>query len=296
MNDKYDIDALLKAQPSNSVAEQLVAWADATRNQIARGDMMLGILSIDEVAKIPMAYQAAAQLGHSNAWVTLAWWYAYPDFGEQDLESAETAIQRAIDADVEMAKLEIAKIRWFFKRNTATEAERQQSYQFVSDIVTLDPDNARAIYILALLTTHGFGVAASPKSGFLLQQRSADLGNADAMFEIFAHYSNGLGVPVDEDLAFNACQRAADAGHVRAMYNLGAFNAIGRGTSKNTLEAVKWYERAAAAGNPSAMVGLAIIYATGDGVDVDREYAREMFDQADYCGLDVSQLRDQVGL
>lgn len=296
MSDKIDINALLQAQPSSSVAEQLVAWANATRNQIARGDMMLGILTIDEVAKVPTAYATAAQYGNKNAWVTLAWWHAYPDVGEPDLESAEHAIGSAIDANVENAKLELAKIRWFFKRDTASEPEKQQAFQFVSDIVTSDPDNADAIYILALLTTHGFGVAASPESGFELQQRSADLGNTDAMFEIYAHYANGLGVPVDEELAYNACRRAADAGHSRAMYNLGAFSATGRGTPKNMTEAIKWYEKAADAGNPSAMAGLAMIFATGDGVEPDREYAQEMFDQADYCGLDVSHLREQVGL
>ncbi|TWT87803.1 tetratricopeptide repeat protein [Stieleria varia] len=296
MSDTPDIDALLQSTPSNAVAGQLVAWADLTRNQIARGDMMLGILTFDEVAKIPVAYQTAAQHGEPSAWVTLAWWHAYPDFGEPDLKSAEYAIAAAIDANVENAKLELAKIRWFFKRDSATESETQQAYQFVSEVVASDPDDADAIYILALLTTHGFGVAASPESGFELQERSADLGNADAMFEIYAHHANGLGVPVDEELAFNACQRAANAGHSRAMYNLGAFNATGRGTPKNMPEAVKWYERAADAGNPSAMAGLAVIYATGDGVEMDHEYAQEMFDQADYCGLDVSHLREQVGL
>ena len=43
-------------------------------------------------------------------------------------------------------------------------------------------------YFLALLTT--FGVAASAKAGFLLQQKAADLGSADAMFEL---YITGLG-------------------------------------------------------------------------------------------------------
>lgn len=228
--------------------------------------------------------------------MALAWWLAYPEYGEPDLESAEIAIQTAIKANVGNATLELAKIRWFFKRDTATEAEQQQAYQLVSELVESTPDNSDAIYILALLTTHGFGVAASPQSGFELQERSANLGNADAMFELYAHYSNGLGVPADEELAVKACQRAADAGHSRAMYNIGAFNASGRGITKNIPEAIKWYERAADAGNPSAMAGLAAIYATGDGVDVDCEYAKQMFDQADYCGLDVSQMRKQVGL
>lgn len=78
MSESLDIDALLQSQPSTTVAKQLVAWADRTRTQIARGDMMLGILTIDDVAKIPVAYQTAAQQGESSAWVTLAWWFGRP--------------------------------------------------------------------------------------------------------------------------------------------------------------------------------------------------------------------------
>lgn len=44
------------------------------------------------------------------------------------------------------------------------------------------------------------------------------------------------------------------------------------------------------------MAGLAMIYATGDGVEPDRKYAEELFDRAQYCGLDVSHLRERVGL
>lgn len=296
MNDSTDIDTLLNAAPSISVAEKLVSWADATRERILRGDMIFGALSLNDIAKIPSAYEKAAKCGDLSAWVTLAWWHAYPDFGEPRIDLSERALVSAISADLKSAKLDTAKIRWFFKRETATDAEKQQAYQFASETVADDPENDETIYLLALLTTHGFGVSESPETGFGLQERSADLGNTDAMFELFTHYVHGIGVPADDALAFKACERAADAGHPRAMYNLGAFNATGRGTTRNIAEAVRWYELAADAGNPSAMAGLGMIYATGDGVEVDRDYAAEMFDQAEYCGLDVSQLRSQAGL
>ena len=296
MSKSLDIDSLLKAKPSRSVAQQLVEWAADTRNRIARGDMAIGILSREEVAKIPAAYRSAAQSGDTDAWVALAWWHASPQFGNPDLELAEAALQKAIDAKIKSASLELVKIRWFFKRDKASELERQEAYQLASRIVEGDPNNTEAAYFLALLTTHGFGISASPEAGFKLQQKASDLGNADAMFELYIHYANGLGVASHETAALDACRRAAEAGHARAMYNLGAYNASGRGMPKNTPQAVKWYERAADAGNPSAMVGLAVIYATGDGVEADRERAEELFDQADYCGLDVSQVRKQVGL
>lgn len=296
MSKPSDIDTLLKADPSPFVARQLVEWAASMRNRIARGDMMLGILTIDEVLKIPMAYRAAALHGDPAAWVALAWWHANPQIGEPDLDTAEEALKSANDAKVSNARLELAKIRWYFKRDTATAREMEEAYHFVSSAVEAKPENAEAVYLLALLTTHGFGVAASPRAGFELQRRAADLGNADAMFELSLHYAHGLGVGASETAALDACRRAAEAGHSRAIYNLGAFHATGRGMAKNIPEAVKWYELAAEAGNPSAMVGLAAILASGDGVEPDREYASQLLDQAEYCGLDVSHVREQLGL
>ena len=292
-----DIETLLAAEPSQSVARQLIEWAAATRNQIARGDMIIPASShLKKVGKIPAAYQTAADYGRSDAWLALAWWHANPQFGEPDLMRAEAALQAAIDADVPTARLELVKIRWFFKRDISTPSEQREAYEIASKIVEGDPNIGEAVYFLALLTTHGFGVSASPERGFKLLQRASDLGNVDAMFELYIHYASGLGVATDEAAALRACRQAAEAGHPRAMYNMGAYNASGRGMPKSIPEAIKWYERAADVGNPSAMVGLAVIYATGDGVKPDREHARQLFDRADYCGLDVSHIRKQVGL
>lgn len=289
------IDDLLQQPASEGVAQQLMDWADAACSQIERGDMMLGVLSGDDAAKIPVAYERAADYGLAAARLRLAWWHAMPGFGEQNVSAAESALEAAIDEGVEDAKLDLVKIRWFFMRDTASESKRAHTYELAQALVD-QSTNGDALYFLALLTTHGFGTLASPEVGFRLQEQAADLGNADAMFELYIHYENGLGTASDPKLAYASCERAAEAGHHRAMYNLGAFNATGRGTPKDMQKAVEWYERAADAGNPRAMAGLAVIYATGDGVETDREYAEQLFDQADYCGLDVGQLRAQVGL
>lgn len=296
MSPPEDIHALLNAAPSPAVARRLVAWADATRERIARGDMMTGILTLAEAATIPVAYRTAAQQGDSDAWIRLAWWNVNPDFGEPDLEAAEQALRAAIDAGVPAAGLELVKLRWFFERDTATAGGRDEAYRLVSGIVRSDPGNAEGLYFLALLTTHGFGVAASPREGFLLQQKAAELGHAAAMFELYVHYANGLGVAADEAAALDACRRAAEAGHPRAMYNLGAAHASGQGLPKSIPEALRWYERAADAGNPWALVGLAVIHATGDGVEPDREYAEQLLNEAEYAGLEVGDVREQVGL
>jgi hypothetical protein len=175
MSKLAEIDILLKANPSSTVARQLVEWAASTRNRIARGDMMLGILTPEEVQKIPVAYRAAAQQGDADAWVALALWNSNPQFGKPDLEQTEAALKEAIDAKVASAPLELVKIRWFFKRDATTASEKQEAYRFVSAIVEADPKNAEAICFLALLT-QGFRSCVST-AGFL-QQRAATLGHA----------------------------------------------------------------------------------------------------------------------
>lgn len=291
-----NIEELLAAGASKHSAELLVAWADATRQRIMRGDMMLGILSFDDAAKIPVAYKTAADCGDRDAILKLAWWYAFPALGNPDVDAAQREFRNAIDAGTQDASLQYVQFLWFCKRDRATEDERHEAYQLASSIVHQNPLHAKATYFLGMLTTHGFGVDPSPEVGFGLQQKAAELGNTDAMFELYVHYAQGLGVPVDEVKAIKACQLAADGGHSRAMYNLGAYSASGRGMVKDIPLAIEWYEKAANAGNASAMAGLAVIYATGDGVQIDREYADEMFNQASYCGLDVSKLRVQVGM
>jgi uncharacterized protein len=285
----------LTSRASASVAEKLIKWGDETRRQIVRGDMMLGILTFEEVEKIAKAYRCAAEMGNGHAWLRLAQWTAAPEFGEPDLEASEAALQHAIEADVDGAKLELVKIRWFYKQENATDSEKTHAFRTVRAIVKTEPKNAEAIYFLALLTTHGFGTEASPEAGFSLQTQAAALGNADAMFELYIHHATGLGVEKDEEKAVAACLVAAEAGHSRAMYNIGAFHAAGRGTPKNIPKAIEWYERSADAGNPRAMAGLAVIYAMGDGVDKNIKYAEQLFDQADFCGLDVTALRAKVG-
>jgi TPR repeat protein len=296
MPDQEDIDILLQAPASEAVADQLIEWGNETRGGILRGDMMLGIITPETVAKIPMAYNKAADYGRPKAWLMLASWHARPEFGEQDLEAAQTVLQKAIAAGVPEAPLELVKIVWFFKGDNATETEREHAYQILSTIYDAGDPGADVTYLLALLTCDGFGTEASPERAVQLLQVAASLGQVSAMFELSLYYAKGIGVTQDKQASFKACQAAAEAGHPRAMYNLGAFYATGQYVTKNMSTSKKWYEQAAEAGNPSALIGLALIYGTGDGIEADLDRAHELLDQAEYYGLDVSQLRKQLAI
>jgi hypothetical protein len=80
------------------------------------------------------------------------------------------------------------------------------------------------------------------------------------------------------------------------MYNMGAFHATGTLVARDASAAVDWYNRAYDAGKVRATAALAVMYAEGDGVAKDLEYARQLFDEAGYLGLEVGALRAAVGL
>jgi hypothetical protein len=293
---KAYIDQLLRADKSPQVAQQLIDWADETQGAIDRGEMMIGLLTLDEVMQIPVAYRRAVECGVSSAWLRLANWHASPRVGEPELELAEEALASAIAANVPGAKLALVQTRWFCKQDTATAKEKVEAHQYLCEMTAADPQDAVAHYFLGMLTTQGFGVAAAPQKGAALLRQAADLGNADAMFEYYIYLSTGTGIAKDEAAALQFLIRAAEAGQPRAMYNLGAYHAVGRGMPKNIPAAIDWYERAAAFGNPQAMVGLATIYGLGDGVEQDLGYAEEMIGQAEYYGMDVNHLRERLNL
>jgi hypothetical protein len=291
MPQQLEIASLLAAPPSPENARALFDWATAIPGRIARGDMIIGILTVDDIAQVPVALSRAADGGIDQALLKLAFWFANPAFGDPDLPTAERELLDAIRRGIPGADLGLAQLRWFYQRDECGPEQRAQAYQLVEDRVRRHPDDARALYLLGLLTCAGFGTSADPTRALDLQRRSADLGDPAAMFEIYAQYANGIGAPRDDAAAFAALTRAADAGHPRALYNMGAYHATGRGIPKDLTKAVAWYERAADAGQAGAIATLAIMYARGEGVPRDPERAAELFDQAEYLGLDVSAAR-----
>jgi hypothetical protein len=179
------------------------------------------------------------------------------------------------------------ELRWFHERERATDTQRAEAYRLARADVDEAPDDFRSLYLLALLTCHGFGTEASPAVAADLLRRAASLGSADAEFELFVYYATGLGVPRDETLALEALTRAAEAGQPRALYNMGAFHATGRYVERDMAKAAAWYTRAADSGNPRAAATLAAMYATGDGVEKDLDRARSYLDDAEAMGFEV---------
>lgn len=290
------IRELLVAAPSAETGRALAAWAIDLRGRILRGDMMIGILSADDVALAPKVLRRANDCGIKEALLDLGDWLAVPPIGEPDLVGTREAFREAIVAGAENAKLRFAEFVWFYCRETATAEEQAEAYQMARDVSNHEDDGGRATHLLGLLTCNGFGAQPDPTRASELQLDAASKGNADALFELYLYREMGIGVPKDSKVAMEFLQNAAAKGHNRAMYNLATYLAMGRGLPKDLLKAAEWYFKASEAGNVRATANLAMMFAKGEGVRKDLDQAKLLFDEADYMGLDVSEARASVGL
>ena len=290
------IDALLSAPASPETGRALLDWVAGLRARILRGEMMIGILPVEEVERAPLALRKAAECGLAEGWFQLASWHADPPFGAANVAEAEEVLREAMAAGAPGAAVQFARLLWFHGRDTADDAEQREAYGLLEAAAADDPRDASALHLLGLLTCQGFGTEADPEAAVALQEQAASLGSLDAVFELFVHHFNGVGVPRDVEAARGLVRRAADAGHPRAMYNMGAFHATGTLVARDPAAALEWYTRAAEAGNVRATAALAVMYAQGDGCEQDLEHARQLFDEAEYMGLDVSDVRAAVGL
>jgi uncharacterized protein len=296
MGQPPDVDALLAEPASPETGKGLMGWFSSIKGRVARGDMMLGGLSMKEVAKVPDALRKAAACGVSSARLELATWLANPPVGAPDLVAADEILRAAVQDQLPNAALQLVRLRWFARRADATADEKREADELLRTIASAHPQNGDAMYLLGLLTCQGFGTDASPAEAFAWQQKAAALGHTDAQFELFLHHATALGTTEDTKAALQWLRRAAEANHPRATYNLGAFYATGRYVEKDSKKAVEWYTRSANAGNANATATLAVMYAQGEGVTKDLERAEELFDEAEYLGLDVTDLREGVGL
>jgi len=290
------INELLAAPCSPEVGRALMAWAKELPGRILRGDMMLGILSIDEVSLAPKALRKARDCGIQEALLDLGNWLARPPFGNADLNGAREAFREAIAEAVPNAKLKFIEFLWFHRRDTANLEEQREAYLMAEDLSKPAACNSRVLYLLGLMTYQGFGTRSDPARACELQKAAEAMGSPDASFELFVYHETGVGTPKDSNLAMQHLRRAADAGHARGMYNLAAYLATGRGVPKDLVKAIEWYSRSSEAGNVRATANLATMYASGEGVEKDTDKARLLFDEAEYMGLDVNEARKQAGL
>jgi TPR repeat protein len=291
-----NIDTLMAAPLNRDTGEALLLWVNELRGRVLSGDMMIGILSTEEVGKVPQALKRAIACGEPKAWIVLADWFLKPAHGSSNIPAAIETLRSAIATGNHYAALRLAEVQWHYRRGDATAAEQAEAYAIAKKSAASDANKSAALYLLGLFTFQGFGVHTDPAHAASLQTEAAALGNADAMFEAFIYYETGQGVQKDSARAFTYLESSAEAGNARAMYNLGAYHATGKTVPKNPAVAAEWYRKAGDAGNPKALAMLGVMYAKGEGVRQDLEYAAQLFDEAEYVGFDTSSMREAVGL
>jgi TPR repeat protein len=187
------VDELLAAPATPQAGQALLDWVSEFRSRIVRGEMLIGILSVPEVEKAPVALRRAAECGLADGWFQLASWLADPPFGKANISEAETVLRTAMARGVPGAAIHFVRLQWFYRREEAADSEQCEAHDLLKSVVVEDPQNGAAIYLFGLLTCQGFGCVADPTAAVDLQQRAASLGNTDAMFELFVHYHTGLG-------------------------------------------------------------------------------------------------------
>jgi TPR repeat protein len=287
---------MLDKPPSPETGRALLDWARNLPGRIVSGDMMIGLLALDEVELAPTAFRRASDCGIREALLDLGNWLASPPIGDPDPDAACAVFHEAIAAGIPGAKLRFVEFNWFHTREEATVEQQRETLVIARELAAGGEDQARAVHLLGLLTFAGFGADPDPVAACAIQKRAAELGSSDALFELFLYHETGAGTAKDSAGAFEYLTRAADAGHDRAMYNLAAFFATGRGVPKDFVEAARWYRKSSEAGNVRATANLAGMYARGEGVPKDLEQAKLFFDEAEYMGMDVTDARARAGV
>lgn len=254
-----------------------MGWAKSAIERIERGDMTIGLLSVDEARVVPLALRKALDLGVADAGVLLADWFVRRPIGDPDVPAAESALLASIALGQDAACVQLMSYRWYYRRDDCSEQEAQQAFVLIDRWCRQHPQDHEALYLLGLVTCHGFGTCADEPASARILEQAAALGNANAMFELYIYYTNGMGVTPDADHAMAYLRQAGEAGQPRAMYNLGAFHATGRGVPLDPELAVEWYTRAAYAGNMKAAETLAVMYDEGIGVEQNDELADEFY-------------------
>src|SRR6202045_3918204 len=130
-----------------------------------------------------------------------------------------------------------------------------------------------AIYLLAVLTEQGVGVARDPAVAAELYRHAAERGQRSAQLRWGLALMEGRDVEQDVVLGESWLRRAALAGDPDAAALVGDLYVRNGRLPPNYTEAAGWYRRAAEAGHIAAARALGSLYLTGAGVAADPDEA-----------------------
>lgn len=114
------------------------------------------------------------------------------------------------------------------------------------------PNEAAALYNLALLYEKGRGGRVDVRKAFTLYKKAAELGDAWAQCNLGVMYLEGVGAKQDLEKGIEWMRRAARQGDAKAQYNLGLAYHEGEGVRRNSRYARAWLGKAAKQGHRKA--------------------------------------------
>lgn len=282
----------LKTEPPEP--KWLLELARKLRDEVGRGDMMLGLLPPDAEELVAQGLLRAAEAGATEAWLDVGHCFAAGRGVPADPTSARAAFRQAVATGSRDAKLALLA-HLYFRMRAPENAD--EAAALARELLDPDPDGAGHL-LAGYMAMVGFGVPADPAESVRLHREAADRGSRSAMFEMYVLLSTGQGVDRDDALALKYCREAAELGHPRAAYNMGAFHCGGLGEliSKDIVEGVRWYQRASDLGNGRASAMLGYMHLLGDGVELNEDTAQACFEIADAQGFDVAGFLESLGV
>lgn len=140
----------------------------------------------------------------------------------------------------------------------------------------MTPYQQSKLYNDSLACLSGQGVPKDEHRSFELNREAALDGHADAILAMGWFYLNGVGIERDLELAKQWYRKSARHGAPQAMFSLGQIAYDARDWS----DARVWFKRAADAGHHRSLFWLGKLYWRGRGVELDKRYARQLFQRA----------------
>ena len=151
--------------------------------------------------------------------------------------------KQAASGDVDAVR----QIMELFASSALSLTEQDQVHILVKQMAR---DKHTAIYLRAILYSHGYGVVADDDMAYLLMREAASKGNGHAHLWIGNFFLHGKAIVSNPEIAAYWFNLAANDPYYlpEAMYALAQLYEVGKGVEINQAIARAWYERAAAMG------------------------------------------------
>jgi len=177
------------------------------KEKVNRGDLMIGILDVNQVEVMIGLFTKSGNSGNPDSWYELGMIYYLGIGVDQDAEKAlgyfENAAQNGYGIDAWIKYIRIA----YFANLTSVSSNR--IFDLVKELQ--EKDTSGEVYLLkGYMLYRGYAFDENWESSFMAHQQSANKGNADAMFELCIYYTHGIGIETDIEKALQWCTKAAE--------------------------------------------------------------------------------------